>query len=109
MTDRKLSKQEQRKHIEMLQHCMGLQLDMKEAHLKELIIPKEWAEISAIPAMPGKERITIRLDKDVVKWFRHLGPGYQRRINSVLRVFMLATLSKELDGAYDRDWKGENI
>ncbi len=109
MANRKPTKDEQRKHVEMLRQCMDVQRDLREAHLKELIIPKEWAEIAAIPPMPGKERITIRLDKDVVKWFKHLGPGYQKRMNTVLRVFMLSALSKELDGAYDRDWRGDPI
>ncbi len=109
MADRKRSKEEMRKHVEMLRHCMDVQSELQEAHLKGLIIPKEWAEVSGIPAMPGKERITIRLDKDVVKWFKHLGPGYQRRVNTVLRIYMLSTLSKELEGAFDRDWKGDPI
>ena len=109
MTERKRTKDEMRKHIEMLGHCMDVQADMKEAHVKGLIIPKEWADVSGIPPMPGKDRITIRLDKDVVKWFKHLGPGYQRRMNVVLRIYMLSTLSKELEGAFDRDWKGDPI
>jgi|GEM_PF-6206530 len=58
MADRKKTKDETRKHIEMLRHCMDLQSDMKEAHMKGLLIPKEWADISAIPPMPGKDRIT---------------------------------------------------
>lgn len=109
MTNRKRTKDEMRKHVEMLRHCMDVQSDLKEAHLKGLIIPKEWADISGIPPMPGKDRITIRLDKDVVKWFKNFGPGYQRRVNTVLRVYMLSTLSKELEGAFDRDWKGDPI
>lgn len=35
----------------------------------------------------GKERLTIRLDEDVVDWFRSQGKGYQTRINAVLRSF----------------------
>lgn len=39
---------------------------------------------------PGKEQITIRLDEDVLKWFRSQGRGYQTRINSLLRAYMEA-------------------
>ena len=39
---------------------------------------------------PGKQQITIRLDADVLKWFRAQGEGYQTRINSLLRAYMEA-------------------
>jgi uncharacterized protein (DUF4415 family) len=39
---------------------------------------------------PAKETITIRLDADVLSWFRRGGRGYQTRINRVLRLFMQA-------------------
>jgi len=35
-----------------------------------------------------KESITIRLDPDVLMWFRELGKGYQTHINAVLRTYM---------------------
>ena len=38
-----------------------------------------------------KERITIRIDRDVLEWFRSLSPnarGYQSRINQALREYM---------------------
>ncbi len=37
------------------------------------------------PNRAGKESITIRLDKDVIEWFRARGDGYQTRINEALR------------------------
>lgn len=39
---------------------------------------------------PGKQPVTLRLDRDVLDWFRHQGPGYQTRINAVLRAFVAA-------------------
>lgn len=38
---------------------------------------------------PIKKPITLRLDADVLAWFKTLGPGYQTRINSALRRLML--------------------
>ena len=35
-----------------------------------------------------KVPITIRLDSDVVAWFRSMGKGYQTHINAVLRTYM---------------------
>ncbi|MGI9304851.1 MAG: BrnA antitoxin family protein [Gammaproteobacteria bacterium] len=38
----------------------------------------------------AKETITIRLDPDVLEWFRKTGRGYQTRINAVLRSYIRA-------------------
>ncbi len=37
-----------------------------------------------------KETVTIRLDSDVVDWFKEQGKGYQTRINAVLRTYIEA-------------------
>ena len=37
-----------------------------------------------------KESITLRIDRDVLAWFRSLGHGYQTRINAVLRSYVQA-------------------
>ncbi len=37
---------------------------------------------------PSKQQVTIRLDDDVLEWFRAQGKGYQTRINSLLRAHM---------------------
>jgi uncharacterized protein (DUF4415 family) len=34
---------------------------------------------------PLKEPVTIRLDADILAWLKAQGPGYQTRINSLLR------------------------
>ncbi|MBC3907779.1 BrnA antitoxin family protein [Undibacterium umbellatum] len=37
---------------------------------------------------PAKQTVTIRLDSDVLEWFKEQGQGYQTRINQLLRVYM---------------------
>ena len=37
----------------------------------------------------GKQAISIRLDEDILRWFRTQGPRYQTRINAVLRAYMV--------------------
>ena len=37
-----------------------------------------------------KPLISIRLDSDVLEWFKSQGAGYQTRINAVLRMYMEA-------------------
>ena len=38
---------------------------------------------------PRKRRISLRVDLEVVDWFKSKGPGYQTRINRILRRVML--------------------
>lgn len=41
-----------------------------------------------------KTQLTIRVDKDVLTWFKSQGRGYQTRINSLLRAYMDANLNR---------------
>jgi hypothetical protein len=38
---------------------------------------------------PRKRRISLRVDVEVVDWFKSKGPGYQTRINRILRKVMV--------------------
>ncbi|NWE54607.1 BrnA antitoxin family protein, partial [Brevundimonas sp. P7753] len=38
--------------------------------------------------VPVKRAVTIRLDADVLEWFKGKGTGYQTRINQLLRQYM---------------------
>ena len=37
-----------------------------------------------------KDKITVRIDHDIVEWLKSQGTGYQSKMNSILRQFMLA-------------------
>ena len=50
-----------------------------------------WAMADAQAVTPSKEAVSIRLDQDVLSYFRRQGQSYQTRINSVLRRYMEAT------------------
>jgi uncharacterized protein (DUF4415 family) len=39
-----------------------------------------------------KEQIALRLDSDVVAWYRALGTGWQTRMNAVLKAYRDATV-----------------
>ena len=43
-------------------------------------------------AAPLKQIVTIRLDVDTLNWFKAGGPGYQTRINQLLRDHMDETI-----------------
>ena len=59
-------------------------------------IEPAWLENALIlrPAVP-KERITVRLDADMLDWFRTQGKGYQTRINAVLRAYYESRKNEE--------------
>ena len=47
---------------------------------------KYW-ENAVIEYPEKKKPITLRLDADVLEWFKSMGKGYQTRINAILRTF----------------------
>lgn len=49
----------------------------------------DWSKATLIMPQP-KAAISIRLDADVLAFFKADGPGYQSRINAVLRSYMKA-------------------
>jgi uncharacterized protein (DUF4415 family) len=66
-------------------------------------MPNDQIDFSDIPAMteedlkrphwvglhhyPGKKSVTIRLDKDLIAWFKAQGKGWQTKMNWVLRLY----------------------
>ncbi len=57
-------------------------------------LDEEWFE-KAVWGIPTKEIMTIRIDYDVLTWYKSSGPGYQTRINALLRAYMEAQLKKK--------------
>ena len=44
---------------------------------------------------PPKTLLSLRIDADVVEWFRSQGRGYQSQMNALLRAYMLAHKSSD--------------
>jgi len=53
-------------------------------------LPAGWEAGISLGLPPGKEAVKLRIDRDVLAWFRATGKGYQTRINNVLRAFVHA-------------------
>lgn len=47
-----------------------------------------WADAELV-VPPTKEAISLRVDRDVLEWFKEQGPRYQTRMNAVLRSYMV--------------------
>ena len=110
MFDRKRTKPQERSYAELLAELGKLEAWNADRKFKERIIPPDWKRLDkTAPVRPRKTRITAGFDADVVRWYRGLGEGYQARMNGVLRAYMLAVISKEIERLGDRDWYGDPI
>ena len=54
-----------------------------------------WETVEVVmPVAPEKKQISIKIDREVLDYFREDGPGYQTRMNAVLRSFVRAQRRK---------------
>ena len=51
-------------------------------------LPADFWDRATLVMPVAKEAISLRVDTDVLQWFRNLGPRYQTRMNAVLRSYM---------------------
>ncbi len=51
-------------------------------------VPDDFWQGARVVTPVTKQAISIRLDEDVIDWFRATGPKYQTRINAVLRSYV---------------------
>jgi uncharacterized protein (DUF4415 family) len=55
----------------------------------------DWLDKAMAVLSTAKVPISIRIDPDVLEFFRESGPGYQSRMNAVLRAFMEHSLRRK--------------
>jgi len=53
-------------------------------------LPKDFWKSARVVLPPGKTSVHLRLDSDVVEWFRSRGKGHLTRMNAVLRAYVEA-------------------
>jgi uncharacterized protein (DUF4415 family) len=67
--------------------------EMRDRDIDDSDIPKldkAFWEAAKLTMPQPKDRLTIRLDHDLVEWLKQRGSGYQTRINAILRSYMNA-------------------
>ena len=72
--------------VEQMYMSLGM---FRHPDLAQSLMPKEWRNLAS-KEVPKKQPVTLRIDADVLRFFRKIGAGYQAEINGVLRAFMLA-------------------
>jgi len=88
-TSSKVSKTDWKRLRAMKEHQISLskehpQLDI--THVARTLVRK------GLQPVPPKTSLALRVDADVVEWFKAQGPGYQTRMNAVLRAFKEASI-----------------
>jgi uncharacterized protein (DUF4415 family) len=61
-----------------------------------------WEHAQVVMPAPGKTSVHLRVDRDVLEWFRKQGKGHLSRMNAVLRSYVEAR-RKELTHSSRRD------
>lgn len=108
MTGRAKTKEEEMSHSEFM---ALVRRDLREAdhiiaHLEE--VPQGWWGMEArYPPNREKERVTIRVDKDVMEYFRLHGRGYQAKMNEVMRAYVLARIAKVVTAPGEKSVDGD--
>lgn len=63
----------------------------------------DWdTDYEGFPPVAVKKQITLRIDPEIIAYFRGQGPGYQTRINQVLRSYVEAQGEKADQDRGDR-------
>jgi uncharacterized protein (DUF4415 family) len=66
--------------------------EIEETSPEELAdLPDDFWDEAELVVPVAKRAISLRVDEDVLEWFRGLGPRYQTRMNAVLRAYMKRT------------------
>ncbi|KKW34038.1 hypothetical protein A3J43_04215 [Candidatus Uhrbacteria bacterium RIFCSPHIGHO2_12_FULL_54_23] len=53
-------------------------------------VDEEWFQRARVVFPQSKTPVSLRLDRDVVSWFKTQGKGYQTHINAVLKGYVEA-------------------
>lgn len=81
---------EQKARLEKLAAMPDNMIDYSDAPYKPDAV---WMKAGKLPE--PKKQVTLRLDADVLDYFRHAGHRYQTHINAVLRSYVEAHKTRE--------------
>ncbi len=54
------------------------------------LLDEEWFRTARLVTPEPKVPVSIRVDRDVLEWFKAQGPRYQSRMNAVLKAYVVA-------------------
>jgi uncharacterized protein (DUF4415 family) len=77
---------EQRKRLNRLAAMPDSEIDYSD--IPRMTGNEKWTRPGALVPTENKAQVTLRLDADVLKFFKKTGKRYQSRINAALREYM---------------------
>lgn len=88
-----VTEEEAKKYIKSKKHKISVKKisEIKDEDINYSDIPEiteELWENAQIIYPSSKEKISLRLDKDILDWFKAKGKGYQTMINAVLKSYI---------------------
>ena len=108
--ERKRTRTQEIAYTELMLQLVEQERWVDDMRRRRTLIPDAWHEMEKLsPVAPRQAKLTLRIDADTLRWFRGMGRGWHGRMAAVLRSYMLAVASKEIEGALDRDWKGDPL
>jgi len=89
-------------------------MEDKDINLSELpeVSPEQFAKAvvrKGLKPVQGKTQITLRLDTDVLNWFKAQGQGYQTNINTLLKAYKDANQNQSLTKKSSRQDKSRTL
>lgn len=86
---------------QLAQVLRDLETDLRWGLEGSARIPAAWHDLAQEAPAPAKAKLTLRVDADVLAFFRSMGRGHLTRMNAVLRAFMLARLAEVVKATPD--------
>ncbi len=85
------SKQPRRGRADLLRLRKATERTIERTSPAELAdLPEDFFSQALLVHPKPKQPISLRVDEDVLNWFKAQGPRYQSRMNAVLRAYMAA-------------------
>jgi uncharacterized protein (DUF4415 family) len=79
---------QQRKRLASIAAMPDSEIDYSDIPLATGVV--RWTRPGALVPTENKQQVTLRLDSDVLNFFKETGKRYQSRINAALREYMKA-------------------
>jgi uncharacterized protein (DUF4415 family) len=100
------TKQERTDTWRMIDAFRKVETDLHHRLLELRTIPSDWDGIfeRRRERHPKRVKVTAAFDADVVRFFKGLGPGYQWRMNEVLRAYVHGRMAKIVQGPDTTDY-----
>ena len=91
MNENSTGKMRDRTNLKRLDSLTDEEIEQAARSDADTLLLEECDMASLEVVMPGrKQSISLRVDSDVLAYFKSFGKGYQTRMNAVLRTYMQA-------------------